>query len=191
MLFYAVAYGVMNLGVFAVLAYLRAGARPAETLDDLAGLARRFPGVALVMALCLFGLMGMPPTAGFLGKVFMFGSALSVGAGHPHQTAMIALVVIGVLNAAVAAVYYLRVIGACYLSEPQGEVSFEADRPQRLGLAVCAILVLILGLRPQGLLHSARDGAAGLPPSRCSPPPVSAAVPPLLPAPDSPEPGIH
>lgn len=186
MLYYAIVYGIMNLGVFAVLAYLKVGTKPAETLDDLAGLARRFPGVALVMALCLFGLMGMPPTAGFLGKVFIFGSALSIGAGHPHQTVMVVLVVIGVLNAAVGAVYYLRVIGACYMSEPRAEVSFEADRPQRLGLVICAILVLLLGLRPQGLLQSARDGAAGLHPSQCCTTPVPAADSATLPDSDRP-----
>ncbi|HOW69301.1 MAG TPA: NADH-quinone oxidoreductase subunit N [Phycisphaerae bacterium] len=169
MLFYAIVYGVLNLGVFAVLGYLRAGSKAAEDLEDLAGLARRFPAPALVMALCLFGLMGMPPTAGFLGKVLIFGSALSAGAGHPHQGAMILLVVIGVLNAAVAAVYYLRVIGACYLSAPQGELSFEAERSQRLGLLACAVVVLLLGLRPHLLLQPAQDGAAAVSPSRSCP----------------------
>lgn len=191
MLFYTVVYGVMNVGLFAVLGYLRAGTKPAEELDHLAGLARRFPGAAFVMALCLFSLMGMPPTAGFMGKVFIFGSALSVGVGHPHPSAMVVLVVIGVLNVAAAAGYYLRVMAACYLSEPRGEIWFEAARPQRLGLLACAFLLLFLGLRPQGLLHPARDGGADLSPPRTCPASASVVPSAPLPIPAPPEASIQ
>jgi NADH-quinone oxidoreductase subunit N len=159
MLFYMVVYGVMNLGAFAVLALVRVNNKPAEELDDLAGLWQTQPLVALAMAICIFSLMGMPPTAGFLGKVYVFSAALSAGASHPHATALIVLTVIGVLNAAVAAAYYLRIVGACYFREPETPVRpniAPASGALQIGLLACCIVVLILGLWPKQLMQMSR-----------------------------------
>ena len=76
-LFYLVAYGAMTIGAFAVLRYLSTPERPVETVDDLAGLSRSHPGVALLMVLFLFSLIGIPLTAGFMGKLFLFYGAVS------------------------------------------------------------------------------------------------------------------
>ncbi len=158
MLFYIVAYGVMNLGAFAVLTIIQNRGRPAEDLDDLAGLSRRQPLAALAMAVCVFSLMGMPPTAGFFGKIYIFSSALSVGRDHPHQRLMIVLAVIGVINSAIAAAYYLRIIGACYLREKEADTAVvPRSVGVRLGLAFCCIIIFIIGLWPQGLMRMARQ----------------------------------
>lgn len=152
-LFYLLAFGVANLGAFAVLAYLRIGSRSAEELDDLAGMAHAHPAAALAMAVCLFSLMGMPPTVGFFGRVYVFSGAVSVGKAHPHQTAMLVLALIGVVNTVVAAAYYLRVISACYTRDPQAYTEAIADRPLRLGIALCTVFVLVAGLWPRDLLR--------------------------------------
>lgn len=157
MLFYIVAYGVMNLGAFAVLALLRVRGREAEEIDDLAGLSRREPAAALAMALCLFSLMGMPPTAGFFGKIYVFSAALSNGAGGGYRTALIVLAVIGVLNSAIAAAYYLRVIAACYLREPTSDVNARPNsHGLKLGVLGCCVTVIVLGIWPDGLLKMVR-----------------------------------
>jgi NADH-quinone oxidoreductase subunit N len=157
MLFYIVAYGVMNLGAFAVLALVQNNGKPAEELDHLGGLSRRQPLTALAMAVCVFSLMGMPPTAGFFGKLYIFTSALSAGPNHPRQMALIVLAVIGAVNSAIAAAYYLRIIAACYLREPTGETSMiGGSGPLRLGLTGCCLAVLTLGLWPNGLIGMAR-----------------------------------
>jgi NADH-quinone oxidoreductase subunit N len=165
-LFYIVVYGVMNLGAFGVLALLRSNGRAAETLDDLAGLARRVPMAALVMAICLFSLMGMPPTAGFVGKVYLFIAALSVGSAHPHQLALIVLAVIGMINAAIAAAYYLRVIAACYLGEPVTEISvIPRSRPLQIGLVCCTVVIFLVGMWPRELIRMARQPFYDVPPA--------------------------
>jgi NADH-quinone oxidoreductase subunit N len=156
-LFYIAAYGVMNLGAFAVLAYLRVHNKPVEEIDDIAGLAQVHPTAAIAMALCLFSLMGMPPTVGFFGKVFIFSGALAVSAEHPHAYEMKVLAVIGVLNAAVAAAYYLRVIGACYLREPREYMAKVPDRALRLGMALCMVFVIMVGIWPRELVRRASD----------------------------------
>ncbi|MGB9623422.1 MAG: NADH-quinone oxidoreductase subunit N [Phycisphaerae bacterium] len=162
MLFYVVAYGVMNLGAFGALACLRVQGRPAEELDDLAGLARTHPAVALALAVCCFSLMGMPPTLGFIGKVYVFTGALSLDAGDPHRAAMIVLVVVGLVNSAIAAVYYLRIIGACYLREPRESSVLVSDRSLAVGVAACAILVVLLGLWPRDLFRLAGYAASDM-----------------------------
>lgn len=152
-MFYLLAFGVANLGAFVVLAYLRIGSRSAEELDDLAGMAHAHPAAALAMAVCLFSLMGMPPTVGFFGRVHVFSGAVSVGKTHPHQTAMLVLAVIGVVNTVVAAAYYLRVISACYARDPKAYAEAVVDRPLRLGIALCTVFVLVAGLWPRDMLR--------------------------------------
>ncbi len=171
-LFYLFAYGVVNLGAFGVLAFLRVQGRPAEDLDDLQGLARVHPGAALTMALCAFSLMGMPPSVGFFGKVYIFSAALGVDVHHPHQTAMVVLAVFGLLNSAVAASYYLRIIGTCYLREPREFTTLMPHRPLRLGLAICAAFVILAGVWPRDLFRLAGLATGGMQPAPRMPGPV-------------------
>ncbi len=167
MLFYIAIYGAMNLGAFAVLALIRARGRAAEELDDLAGLGRREPLAALALAICVFSLMGLPPTAGFFAKVYVFSAAIS--AGGEYGLSLIVLAVIGVINSAIAAGYYLRIVAACYLREP---VAVPAAIPRshgiRLGLMGCCLAVLVLGAWPDGLLKLLPLYGLGAPPAVAS-----------------------
>jgi len=153
-LYYVVIYGLANLGAFGVLGLLRVRERPAETLRDLAGLLRRHPLLALLFALCLLTLMGLPPTAGFWGKLALFGSALTIpaqgGAGAYHSW-LITLVVIALVNSAVAAAYYLRAIAAVLLYENDYPAEAISHESPHLGVAMCGFLLVILAAYP-GLL---------------------------------------
>ncbi|MCO6437747.1 MAG: NADH-quinone oxidoreductase subunit N [Phycisphaerae bacterium] len=165
LLFYVAVYGVMNLGAFAILAAYERGGRAMETYDDLSGLSRRAPEAALAMAICVFSLMGLPPTAGFLGKVYVFAGAFTVTSAHAHQGAMYALAIIGVLNSAIGAAYYLRIAGAAYLGPAPSQSASERITPAggiplRVGVAVCAVAMLFLFARPARLLRPAREATA-------------------------------
>jgi NADH-quinone oxidoreductase subunit N len=150
-------YGVMNLGAFAVLALIQARGKPVEELDDLAGLGRREPLAALALAICVFSLMGVPPTAGFFGKLYVFSAAISNGLSGVHGRAMVVLAVIGVLNSAIAAGYYLRIVAVCYLREPVTEpVAATRGHGIRFGLFACCLAVLVVGAWPEGLLKMSR-----------------------------------
>lgn len=157
LLFYIAIYGVMNLGAFAVLAAFTSGGRTAETLDDLAGLARSAPLAALGLAVCAFSLMGLPPTAGFLGKIYIFSSAFSLEPGHAFRVPLIVLVVIGVINTAIGAAYYLRIASTAYVRAPAEELASVAGAPLRWGVALCALPLLLLFAWPAGLSIPARN----------------------------------
>ena len=159
LLFYIAVYGVMNLGAFAVLAALRTPDGPVEQLDDLRGLSVRRPEAALVMAICMFSLMGFPPTAGFLGKVYIFASAFSADAPAPFRGSLLALAIIGVVNSAVAAAYYLRVAAACYLGAERVETERQGGAPMRFSLTVCATALLALFVWSAPLVSRARSAA--------------------------------
>jgi len=157
LLFYIAVYGAMNLGAFAMLGAFRIGERDAETLDDIAGIARRAPAAALALAICVFSLMGFPPTAGFLGKVYIFSSAFALPGGHPMQHAMIVLAVIGVINSAIGAAYYLRIVATAYAGKVVNHPLPVGGAPIRVGLALCAITMLLLFAWPTLLTRQAKD----------------------------------
>lgn len=155
LLFYIAVYGAMNLGVFALLTMYKNGDRELETLDELGGLAIRSPMAALMLAICVFSLMGLPPTAGFLGKLYIFSSAFSLYHEHPRHGPMVALAIIGVLNAALAAAYYLRIAAAVYMGRELGSVRAVSGIPVRVGLGLCGVAMLVLFVWPLGLVEQA------------------------------------
>lgn len=163
-LFYAVVYGLANLAGFAVLGLLRVRGRSAETLRDIAGLVRVHPGLALLMALAMLSLMGMPPIAGFWGKLTLFGTAIgdAVANDSPYRTWTIALVVIALLNSALAAAYYLRVTAAVLLydnDEPAAALPRDAEQT---GALVCGLLLLAFTFRPSLLMQPGRQATASM-----------------------------
>jgi len=162
LLFYMAVYGAMNLGAFAFLGSFKLGDRDVETLDDLAGMAVRAPAAALGLAVCAFSLMGFPPTAGLMGKVYLFSSAFSLGRLHPFEGPLIALAVIAVLNTAVGAAYYLRIVAAAYVGKPGEAARSRGGVPIRLGLALCALAMLVVFAWPWGLARPARDATSAL-----------------------------
>jgi NADH-quinone oxidoreductase subunit N len=157
-LYYAVIYGIANLGAFALLGLLRVRGRPCETLRDVAGLLRYYPSVALLMALAMFTLMGLPPTPGFWGKLSLFGSALAAADQAPaaHQSWIIALVIIAVLNTALAAAYYLRVIAAVLLYESDQPAEPSAREAPMMGALLCGFLLLVFAFYPNELMRLGR-----------------------------------
>jgi NADH-quinone oxidoreductase subunit N len=162
LLFYMVVYGTMNLGAFAVLAALQKRGQAAEELADVEGLSTRHPGLALALAVCCFSLMGFPPTAGLLGKVYIFSSAFSVGDAHPYRFALIALAVIGVINSAIGAAYYLRIIAACYLKPSRVDTQRTGGPALTLSLALCSLLMIAAFIWPWTITRSARSAASSV-----------------------------
>ncbi|MCL2649157.1 MAG: NADH-quinone oxidoreductase subunit N [Phycisphaerales bacterium] len=170
-LFYLASYAIMNLGVFAVLIYLQGKADTAEDLDDLSGVAREHPLAALLMAVCLFSLIGMPLTVGFLGKLYLLVAALSTG----HTI----LAVILVINAAVAAAYYLRIIAAMYLREPLYPFATRSSVPIKAAAIICSLAVVVFFFVPGPLSQA---NARSLDTTTMTPPPMRT----ILPAPTQP-----
>jgi NADH-quinone oxidoreductase subunit N len=158
LLYYLVAYGAMTIGAFGVIAYLSSGTRPVESVDDLAGLSRSHPGVALLMVLFLFSLIGIPLTAGFTGKLMVFFGAMSVPS-EAHAELFRWLAVIGVINAAIGAWYYLRIIAVMYLRTPVRPLEQRGAWPGLAMLWICGILTLGLSIPPgaQWLVQAARQ----------------------------------
>ncbi len=149
LLFYLVAYGLATLGAFAVLGCVTHKGDEAQTFDDIAGLGRRHPMLGAVMLLSVLSLVGLPPMVGFLGKIYLFGSAFQHG--------FVWLVVIAVLNSAVSAVYYLRIIGACYFSQPNDDTQAIPVPARRIGAAVAALAALALGIAGNQLVDAVND----------------------------------
>ncbi|MBI3649398.1 MAG: NADH-quinone oxidoreductase subunit NuoN [Actinobacteria bacterium] len=144
-LFYLIAYAMMTLGSFGVVMLVSVRGEERTSLASYSGLGRRQPLLAGLMALFMLSLAGIPPTAGFIAKVGVFGAAIR--AGHWQ------LALVGVVSSVAAAFFYLRVVVLMYMQEPQGEEQEEDRSPlPRLALAVPAILTLVLGVFPQMLL---------------------------------------
>jgi NADH-quinone oxidoreductase subunit N len=154
-LFYLIAYGAMTIGAFAVLEHLSTRDRPVETIDDLAGLSQSHPGVALLMTTFLFSLIGLPPMAGFWGKLLVFVSAFSVsytpgaevGLGEQAKLFRI-LLLIAALNAAVGAWYYLRIIAVMYLRTPLQRLAKPPMSTRLVAVWACALITLLFGATP-------------------------------------------
>jgi NADH-quinone oxidoreductase subunit N len=158
-IFYLAAYALMTLGAFGIILALSTPERPVETVEDLAGLARTHPVWAFGMGLCLFSLAGVPPLAGFWGKFQIFVSVL--WAGIPaNQRAFQLLAVLGVMNAAIGAYYYLRIVMAMYLRQaPERPLAPTPGWPTVWAAGACAALSLFFGLVPQPINAAARQSA--------------------------------
>lgn len=150
-MYYLAVYGVMNLGAFAVLAMLRRADQEAETYDDLRGLVQRRPLLAAVMGLCVFSLAGIPPLVGFWGKVYLFSAAISAG--------FIVLAVLALINSAIAAVYYLWIIQACFFADPDPAIEPKQAPWRRTGAVAAAVGVIVLSLATGPLLRWANAAA--------------------------------
>lgn len=173
-LFYLATYGVMNLGAFAVLSYLIRRGESAEELSDLNGLWRAEPVAALALAVCVFSLMGFPPTAGFAGKVYIFSGAFSFSSADPFATAMIVLAVLGVINAAIGAVYYLRIVAACYLDEEREALDYVPSGTLRFAVTLCALITLAFGVWPRDLMRLSRQASSPIVAQNPAEPPAEA-----------------
>lgn len=152
-LFYLVGYGLATIITFGVLGTLRtADGDEVTTYDGIAGLARTHPHLAALMLIGTMSLLGFPLTAGFLGKIYLLGSAMAASERW--------LVVIAVINSAIGAVYYLRIVGTCYFGD--GDASERRSvscAPATLAMTFGAVATLILFFGGQPIIRAADQAA--------------------------------
>lgn len=138
--YYLAVYAFMNLGAFGTLAFLERAGWEADEIEDLHGLAERAPAAAAAFAVFMASLTGLPPTAGFLGKFYLFTAALDAG--------LLWLALVGVATSVVSVAYYLRAAYAAYAGQPRAGVRVVRAGWASAGLAVSAAATLLLGLLP-------------------------------------------
>ena len=149
LLFYLLSYTLMNIGAFAVVIFLSKKEDEAVNLSDYAGIGFKYPVLALCMTIFMVSLSGIPPTAGFVGKFYIFSAAVKAN--------YIGLVVIGALNSAVSVFYYFRVIVMMYMKEPEKErVELMVSPSLAAAILCCALGVILLGIFPSAALHITR-----------------------------------
>lgn len=158
-LYYLVIYAFTNIGAFAVAAWL-ARDKKTDDIEDLNGLGSLYPGLATCILVLMLSLIGMPPLAGFFGKLYMFMEALNQGAAQESRLALMWLVALGLLNSVVSAFYYVRVLKAMFLRSPGREVLSPASSSIALPIVLATAIVVGFGIYP-GPLVDMMIGAAG------------------------------
>jgi NADH-quinone oxidoreductase subunit N len=152
-LFYLAAYAITNLGAFGVIALLGSSDRERDGLRDYAGLWYRHPGLSALMTVCLLSLGGLPPTAGFIGKWYIFSAA--VGAGY------YGLAVIGMLTSVISVFFYLRVVVMMYMQESATDAPYVRVSPVGVAaLTIAGVGIVYLGILPTRLLDLAAQSIA-------------------------------
>lgn len=152
---YLVVYSIMNLGAFVVLAALASRDDAGLNLHDLSGLSQRHPWLAFAMAVFLFSMAGIPPTAGFAAKYLLFYSAIQA-----HE---ITLVIISVLCSAISVYYYLRVLVYMYMRDPVGAPSgSRVSVWSTLAVAAMVALTIQIGVLPARMFSAAKRAVTSL-----------------------------
>ncbi|WP_198374376.1 NADH-quinone oxidoreductase subunit NuoN [Neoroseomonas rubea] len=153
LLVYMAIYLLMNLGAFAVLVAMRRQGRAVERVDDLAGLARTDLGMAVWMAIFMFSMAGIPPLAGFFGKMFVFKAAVDAG--------LWTLAIVGILSSVVSAFYYLRIVKVMFFDETAGALD---PRPATVSfvMAGSGLFTALFFLWPAPLVAAAQAAVAAL-----------------------------
>ena len=147
-LFYLLSYTFMNIGAFAIIILIGKKGEPNNNVQDYAGFATKHPVLAMCMSIFLFSLAGIPPTAGFIGKFYLFAGAVQAG--------YIWLAIIGVLNSAASVYYYLRVMVFMYMKKPEEEFDWVKLTPAFMLCIIIAVAgVLIPGIIPNSVLNLA------------------------------------
>ena len=152
-LFYMAGYAMMNLAAFAVVIAI-SNRINSDAIADYAGMAKRAPYLAAALAFALLSLTGIPPTVGFITKVYVFGAAVNAGLEW--------LVVVGVINSVISAYYYFGIIKTMYLSKPKSDEPIDSQFPIRLAVGVTIAGVLLFGVYPIVLLDLAKAAAQAL-----------------------------
>jgi NADH-quinone oxidoreductase subunit N len=151
---YMAIYLVMTVGTFACILSMRQKGRLLEGIDDLRGLAKTHPMMALALAVFMFSMAGIPPLAGFFGKLYVFLAAVEAG--------LYVLAVIGVLSSVVGAYYYLRIVKIMYFDEAEEKFDRPLSREVGLVLTVAGILIALFVILPGPLLDGAATAASSL-----------------------------
>jgi NADH-quinone oxidoreductase subunit N len=154
-IFYTAAYAAMNVGAFAVVAHLANAGEKYVTLEDYAGLGRRAPAQAAILTVFMLSLIGIPVTGGFLAKFYVFQAAM--------QSHLTGLVLVGVINSAISAYYYLRVIVVMYMKDATREVPVtRMSASLVVALSACVLATIYLGVLPDRVLEYALQSAKAL-----------------------------
>ncbi len=148
-LFYVVVYAAINLGAFAVIASFAEGEREFQVYGDFRNAAGRYPFRSCAMAVFLLALAGIPPTAGFMGKLFIFSAAVRAN--------YVLLAVLGVIASVISLYYYLRVAVVMFMAETETDVLSKGSANEHAVLAFCVVAVLWLGVYPGPLLNLIRS----------------------------------
>jgi len=156
-LYYLIVYAFANVGAFAVAAWL-ARDKDSDNIDDLNGLGFQQPLLATCILVLMLSLIGIPPLAGFFGKLYLFMEALNQTAAS-QKTTLIWLVALGLFNSVVSAFYYVRVMKAMFLREPGAKRLAPASRGIYLPIVLGTVVVVIFGVMP-GSLMSVMQAAA-------------------------------
>ncbi|HEY0901501.1 MAG TPA: NADH-quinone oxidoreductase subunit NuoN [Micavibrio sp.] len=151
---YMIIYMVMAAGVFGIILCMRRGGRSVEAISDLAGLSRTSPLMAYAMAILLFSMAGIPPLAGFFGKLMVFQAAVAGG--------FYVLAVVGVVTSVIAAYYYLRIIKVMFFDEAGEPMDAQMAFAKRAVVMLSVVFVLLFILKPNMLVDMARHTATAL-----------------------------
>ncbi|HYG63852.1 MAG TPA: NADH-quinone oxidoreductase subunit N [Thermoanaerobaculia bacterium] len=155
-LFYLLAYTFITLGAFGTVILLERREYAGETVADYAGLSRRSPFLAAMMLVFLLALTGIPPTGGFVGKVYLFAAAVEAGWSW--------VAVIGVVTSAVSLYYYAQIVVHMYLKDSELATPVPLRAPSVVGvIGFCAFVTLLLGIVPGPFIELAKDSLLRLP----------------------------
>jgi NADH-quinone oxidoreductase subunit N len=155
MLVYLAVYVAMSVGAFGVILCMKSKGKMVEDLSSLAGMSRSHPLLAIVMAIFMFSMAGVPPLAGFFGKMYVFLAAVEA---HYYG-----LAIIGVLSSVVSAYYYLRIIKLMYFDEPTADgIDQQSDSTITYVVAGAGLFTLLFFLFPIPVLNGAAAAAASL-----------------------------
>lgn len=148
---YLLIYAFMNIGAFGVIILMRSEGIKGDSLADYEGLAKTHPLAAALMLIFMFSLTGIPPTAGFMGKFYVFMSAIDAG--------YMRLVILAVIFSAISAFFYLRVVKLMYMGEPKETLPLSTSPSLGLALAITIVAVLAIGVLPSYVISFARAAA--------------------------------
>jgi NADH-quinone oxidoreductase subunit N len=153
-LIYITVYLFMVVGTFAVILCMRQHDRMVENIEDLAGLSKTHPMIALAMAIFMFSMAGVPPLAGFFGKLYVFLAAI--------ESDLYTLAIVGILTSVVGAFYYLRIVKIMYFDEPHGSLDKWVGRDIAAILVGTGTFTLFFFIYPEPILLAAAAAVASL-----------------------------
>ena len=155
--FYLFAYTFGTVGAFGVLSYLGSKGESVETYEDLNGIGKKYPWLGLSMIVFMLSSAGIPPAAGFMGKLMLFRTAVEAGTLGQHTGTsgwelLIALVVVGIIVSVAGVYYYLRVLVHMYMKEPTKEVEEIPNSGAKFAIIACAAFSILFGVLPGNLV---------------------------------------
>ncbi|MCR9254897.1 MAG: NADH-quinone oxidoreductase subunit NuoN [Alphaproteobacteria bacterium] len=151
---YMAIYLFMNVGTFAIILSMRQQGRMVEGINDLAGLSKTSPGMALALTIFMFSMAGIPPLAGFFSKLYVFSAAIEAG--------LVTLAILGVIASVIGAFYYLRIIKVMYFDAPVEPIDDDMPRETKAIMAVTAFVTLFFFIWPSPIVDGAAQAASVL-----------------------------